>query len=185
MEEIKIIFFILGSFFGMEDGRIAADKTTVTVYPHDHQIEIIQEELFAVIRSQKDSALVLEQWDKLFYWKERNTAWSKELDSFPHKSLNLIPIKDKIQPNLIFSYSEQKDLRAMGIWYDNAKNQFSINHIPQDNINTDDGKLVGNYWVFNGNNTFSFTIEPFLGMPENYKKSKKPLKELLAKTKMK
>ena len=56
----------------MEDGRIAADKTTVTVYPQDHQIEIVQEELFAVIRSQKDSALVLEQWDKLFYWKERS-----------------------------------------------------------------------------------------------------------------
>ncbi|MBQ0734953.1 hypothetical protein [Aquimarina celericrescens] len=183
MEQIKIIFFALSSFFGIEDGRIAADKTTVTVFPENKEIEIIQEKLFTVIQSEKDNTLVLEQWDKLYYWKERKTSWSKELDSFPMKNFNLTPIKNKIQPNLTLTYSNEKDLRKMGIWYNTEKNQFSINHIPQHNIKTKDGKLIGNYWVFNGDRTFSFTVEPFLQMPENYQKFKQPLRELLTENK--
>lgn len=179
MEQIKILFFVLGSFFGIEDGRIAADKTTVTIDPKNQEIEIIQENLFAIIQSEKDTALGLEQWDKLFNWKERKTLWSKELDSFPVKNFTLIPKKKTIQPQLTLSYSNEKDLRALGIWYNAEKNQFSINHIPQENIKTENGKLEGNYWVFNGDSTFSFTIEPFLQMPESYQKFKRPLKELL------
>lgn len=33
MEPIKIFFFALASFFGVENQRILADKTFVTVYP--------------------------------------------------------------------------------------------------------------------------------------------------------
>jgi len=50
----------------------------------------------------------------------------------------------------------------MGIWYSEEKNQFSINQIPEENIKTEEGNLDGNYWVFDGNSTFSFTVEPFL-----------------------
>jgi len=183
MEQIKIIFFLLTSFFGMEDGRIAADKTTITIYPKNQKIEIIQENLFTVIQSEKDTTLVLEQWDKLLSWKEKKISWAKELDSFPVKNLTLRPIKKTIQPHLILTYSNEKDLRMMGIWYNPEKNQFSINHDPQENIKTKNGKLVGNYWVFNGDSTFSFTIEPFLQMPEKLKKLKTPIREILMKNK--
>lgn len=60
MEQIKILFFALASFFGIEDGRIASEKTTITVYPQNKEVEIIQEGLFTVIQTQKDSTLVLE-----------------------------------------------------------------------------------------------------------------------------
>lgn len=179
MESIKILFFILGSFFGMENVGIAADKTTVTIYPKKQEIEIIQENLFTVIQSEKDKALVLEQWDKLFYWKEKNTPLAKELDNFNVKSFTFTIPKETIQPHLTLSYSKQKDLQAMGIWYNEEKNQFSINHIPEQNIKTKNGKLEDNYWIFKGESTFSFTIEPFLQMAEKYKTHKHSLKDIV------
>jgi len=82
MEELKIMFFALGSFFGMEDGRIAAEKTTVTVNPLHREVTIIQENLFAVIQLESDAQKVLEQWQKFNNWNEKETPWSVELDSF-------------------------------------------------------------------------------------------------------
>lgn len=182
MDQINIILYILTSFFGIENGRIAADKTTVTIDPKNQKIEIIQENLFTFIRSEKDTTLILKQWNKLQYWKERKTSWAKELDNFSTKNFDLIPFKKTIQPHLILNYSKEKDLQAIGIWYHAEKKQFSINHIPQQNIKTKSGKLVENYWIFNDNSKFSFTIEPFLQMPEKYKKLKIPIEEILMNT---
>ena len=172
MEQIKIVFFALASFFGIEDGKIAADKTTVTIYPEIKKVVIFQENIFTVIQSENDSTLTLEQWNKIKNREERHIFWAKELDSFPIKKLVLKHIKKNIQPQITLSYSNQKDLSVLGIWYNTEKNQFSINQIPQYNIKTNDGVLAGNYWIFDGNSNFSFTLEPFLLMPEKYKKHK-------------
>ena len=180
MEQIKIIFFVLSSFFGIEDGRIASNKTTIAIDPENKEIEIVQEKLFTVIRSERDRVIVLEEWGKLLNWKEREISWAKELDSFSVKSFNLAPIKNEVQPHLVLNYSKEEDLRSLGIWYNKEENQFSINHIPQHNINTKDGKLIGNYWRFNSDSKFSFTMEPFLQMPEDYQKRKVTLEQLLA-----
>ncbi len=178
MEQIKILFFVLGSFFGIEDGRIAADKTTVTVYPKSQEIEIIQENLFTVIQSEKDTIIVLEQWKKLMNAKQDTSSWAKDLDNFPVKNFTLTR-NNTIQPHVKLRYSIEKDLRVMGIWYNEEKNQFSINYIPQENLKTEEGKVAGNYWIFDGSTTFSFTIEPFLQMPEDYQKFKKPLSQIV------
>lgn len=179
MEQIKILFFVLSSFFGIEDGRIVADKTKVTINPKSQEIEIIQEKLFTFIQSEKDTIIVLEQWRKLVNSKENKYFLAKDLDNFRIKNFTIKSIKKTIQPYLKLNYSTEKDLRVMGIWYNEEKNQFSINLIPQQNLKTIEGKLVENYWIFNGDNTFSFTIEPFLQMPENYQKLKRPLNEIL------
>ena len=181
MEQIKILFFALASFFEIENGRIAADKTTVTVYPEKKEIHIIQENLFSMIQSENDGTLVLEQWRALLSFKESNTSWAKELAGFPAKKLSFTPEQDKIQPHLTISYSTEKDLEALGIWYNANKHQFSINEIPKQNIKTNDGKLSGNYWYFSAESTFSFTLEPFLEMPKNYQQFKKPLESILEK----
>lgn len=183
MEQIKILFFALASFFGIEDGRFGAEKTRVTIYPQNKEIEIIQEKVFTIVQSENDKKLALEQWDDLIHWDERNIDWSKELDGFSAKSVNLSDEKNTIQPRIILKYSNTKDLQAMGIWFDSEKNQFSINNIPENNMKTESGKLTGNYWNFDGDSTFSFTIEPFLQMPGNYQKFKTPLKELLTENK--
>ena len=181
MEQIKILFYLLTSFFAFEKGHIAADKTTVTVHPDKQEIVIVQEGLFTVIQSEKDSTLVLEQWDNIFHWKENNTSWAKDLDSFSVKSFELTDTQNTIKPNIILKYSDEESLRALGIWYNPEKNQYSINHIPEHNLKTKVGELNGNYWNFEGGNAFSFTLEPFLQMPERYQKSKVPLNELLGK----
>lgn len=179
MEHIKIIFFALTSFFGIQDGRFAANKTTITIHPEKQEINILQEDLFTVIQSEEDSIMALEQWEKISHWKEKKTSWAKALDSFSIKSFNLIN-DNTIKPQLILKYSGAEDLQAMGIWYDPQKNQYSINNTPQDNIKTKEGKLNGYYWYFDGNRSFSFSVEPFLKMPEKYLKLKVPLKEFLA-----
>lgn len=183
MEQIKILFFALASFFGIEDGRFAANKTTITISPNKQEIEIVQENLFTVIQSEEDSIAAVEQWDKLFYWKERGTSLSKELNSFSVKSVRFKSIKKTISPHLILGYSSENDLRAMGIWFNKNKNQFSINNISSHNVLTMQGELIGNYWVFNGGEKFSFTIEPFLEMSKKHQNLKVSLTDLIMENK--
>jgi len=183
MEQIKIFFFVLASFFSTEDGRIVANTTTVTVHPASKEISIVQEDLFTIIRSQGDIPPILKEWETLSTWKEKVLPWAKELDSFAKKEFTLAVIKDSIQPNLTLSYTSEKDLRELGIWYNAVKNEFSINHNPEYNIKTETGSLQGNYWVFSGATSFSFTLHPFLQIPEQYLQFKKPLEELVQETK--
>jgi len=180
MEQIKILFFVLTSFFGIENGRIASDKTTITIHPQNKEIEIIQEGLFSIIQTKEDRAITLKQWNAIFEAKEKHTlTWSKELNEFPIKNLNFTFNESTIQSRLMLKYTKEKDLRALGIWYNEEKNEFSINNIPHNNIKTEGGKLEENYWIFNAENTVTYTIEPFLQMPEEFKEFKKTLKELL------
>jgi hypothetical protein len=179
MEELKIMFFALGSFFGMEDGRIAAEKTTVTVNPLHREVTIIQENLFAVIQLESDAQKVLEQWQKFNNWNEKETPWSVELDSFSEKSFFFSQDKKSMEPHLVLRYSSEKELQALGIWYNKEKNQFSINQIPEENIKTKEGNLDGNYWVFDGDSTFSFTVEPFPQMPAPHQIYKQTLESIL------
>lgn len=181
MEQIKILFFVLSSFFGIEDGRIIADKTTITINPKSQKINIIQEDLFSIIKTEKDSTTIIEQWNDIIKLNEKKSYWSKDLDNFTGKNFSLKSTNKTIQAHLALNYLNEKNLRVMGIWYNTDKNEFSVNHIPQENLKTKEGELVGNYWVFKGDDTFSYTIEPFLQIPENYKKFKKPLKQIINK----
>lgn len=179
MEQLKILLYVLATFFGIENGQFVAEKTTVTISPQNKEIKIIQENLFTIIQSENDKILALENWNKLIEAKEGKISWSKELEHFPIKEIHFTCINSTVQPHLTLCYSKEKDLQALGIWYDSEKNQFAINYNPQLNIKTKNGKLTNNYWYFNGDNTFSFTIEPFWQMPEKYQKLKVSLKQLL------
>ena len=179
MEQIKIILFALASFFGIENGRIAAEKADITIYPENKKIEVVQEKLFSILQSKTDSTLVVEQWNKILDLKRDEEAWSEELNEFPLKNFELFTNNNTIQPHLILHYTEEINLKALGIWYNKEKNEFSINNIPQHNLKTDDGKLVGNYWVFKAKDTIAFSIEPFLQLPKAYEKLKTPLEKLV------
>lgn len=165
MEQIQIIFFILGSFFGMEEGRIGAAKTTVTIHPHNQEVKIVQEKLFAAIEHESDKTVALEQWDTLFNWQETNSAWATELDSFSHKAVTYKKVNNNTQATITLEYSDQKDLSTMGIWYNKENKKFSVNHIPKQHLKTNDGILEGNYWVFKDDKPFSFTLELFFEFP--------------------
>lgn len=180
MEQITILFFALGSFFGIEGGRLAAEKTTITISPQQQQIEIVQEQLFTFVRVEKDGKTMVEQWYSILNQPKEERTWAVELEHFTTKNLEIKAIDGKQQAHLTFSYTDEKALRAMGIWYNAEKKQFSTNHVPSQHLTTPDGQLEGNYWVFDGSKSFSFTIEPFLELPEEYQAFKKPLEELLA-----
>lgn len=186
MNEIKILFFVLGSFFGIEDGRIAADKITVHIYPQEQEMEIVQEHLFALIQSEKDKAFVLEQWDSIYNWQEKKTPWAKALDDFPIKDLKFTPVKMTtqthqvlIRPHLILKYDQEDDLSCMGIWFNSEKDEFYLNHVPEYNIKSENGKLEGNYWVFSAKDNITFTMNPFLNRNDAFQDLKVPLKELV------
>ncbi|SIP91987.1 hypothetical protein [Maribacter ulvicola] len=179
MEQIKVIFFLLASFFGIEESKIAADKNTVTIYPKDHKIEIVQEHLFTIIQTEKDTALTLAQWEQLSNWKENKLQWAKELENFTNKNMTIENNEGVIVPRISFNYTDEKDLRALGIWYDQEKNQYSINNVPREHTTSENGKLEGNYWFFDGDNTYSFTNEAFVDLPNEYKKLKLPISEIL------
>lgn len=188
MNEIKLLFFALGSFFGIEGGRIAADKVTVRIYPQEQKVEIVQENLFALIQSENDKAVVLKQWDSIYNWQENKTPWAKALDGFPVKNLKFTSVKKtsqthsiSIRPCLTFKYNHEKDLSCMGIWFNPEKNEFYLNHIPEYNTKSKKGRLEGNYWAFNADDNIVFTIEPFLNKNDAFKNLKVPLKEIVSK----
>ncbi|WP_036156874.1 hypothetical protein [Maribacter forsetii] len=178
MEQIKIIFFLIGSFFGIENSRIASDKTIVTIYPEKHKIEIVQENLFTIIQTEKDTALILAQWEQLANWKENKLPWAKELENFTNKNVTIENNEGAIAPRISFNYTDEDDLRALGIWYNKEKNQYSINNIPREHTTSENGKLEGNYWIFEGNSKFSFAIEAFIDLPNEFKKSKLAITEI-------
>ncbi|WP_299800588.1 hypothetical protein [uncultured Maribacter sp.] len=178
MEQIKIIFFLLGSFFGFENSRIASDKTTVTIYPEKHKIDIVQENIFTIIQTEKDTALTLAQWEQLVNWKENKLPWAKELENFTNKDVTIENNEGTIEPRISFNYTDENDLRALGIWYNKEKNQYSINNIPREHTTSENGKLEGNYWIFEGYSKFSFTNEAFIDLPNEFKKSKLPIIEI-------
>ncbi|WP_417885836.1 hypothetical protein [Zunongwangia sp.] len=179
MVEIRVLFFLLASFFGIENGQILSEKATVTINPDSKEIEIVQEDLFSIYQSDENSEVVLSEWNKLQFSEKTNTGLRKEMNAFTIESFNLETKKGNIQPHLKLKYSNQDDLKILGIWYNSPKNQFSINNISKDNISSKTGKLVGNYWIFNADKSFSFTLQPFLQLPEAYQEFKQPIEQLL------
>lgn len=120
MQQINILFYVLGSFFGIVDNKIAADKTTVIIHPQSQEIEIIQEDLFTIIQSEKDTFLVIKQWNNII--EGEKVAWTNELENFTSKNLTINKQNDRIQPHLKLSYSNENELRLFGIWYNIEKN---------------------------------------------------------------
>lgn len=171
METIKIFFFAIASFFGIEEQRILADKTTVTIYPNEHKIEIIQKDIFALTQTENDEQLAKKEWQKLLNWESNKIEWSEDLKYFSNKKIEFLEIKNDKTVKITLVYDHPNDMTAMGIWYNEDKNQFSMNYIPKDMLITKEGIKNGNYWNFDGSKTFSFTVEPFKVIPKNKKSS--------------
>ncbi|SHJ09566.1 hypothetical protein SAMN04488096_10849 [Mesonia phycicola] len=178
MEEFKIILFLISTFFGIEGGRVVADKTTVSIYPEKQEVEIIQENLFTVLEEDYNAETVIKQWRKIEEAQTNENLWREDLKNFTNKQLILRDNKE-IKPQIKLTYTNKEDLEELGIWYNEEQSQFSINHLPQEMIKTEEGVLKGNYWYFDANRKFTFTIQPFLKMPEKYKKIKKSINSIV------
>lgn len=178
MEVIKIVFFVLGVFFG-EDSRIGAEKTTVTVNSKEKEIVIVQEGLFALIKNEQDSVQVNSELEKII---ARN--WRKEIKSYPSKSCTFHTTKEgNLNATIILNYSSVKDLKDFALEFNEETNEFSLINIPNWNIETKKGELNGNYWKFKANDKFTFVVTPFKNMSEQLISAKRNFRPILeAKT---
>ena len=169
MEPIKIFFFALASFFGVENQRILADKTFVTVYPKKNQIEIVQKNIFAFVPTANDLQLAKEEWNGVYNYTENGKKWSDELAYFSDKKIEFSTDKKGITAKITLTYTHPNDMAVMGIWYNEDTDQFAMNYIPEQKLKTKDGKKNNIFWNFDGNKDFSFTLEPFRVIPKNKK----------------
>lgn len=171
METIKIFFFALASFFGVENQRILADKTVVTVYPQKKQIEIIQENIFAFVPTANDLQLAKEEWNEVYNYTKNEKKWSQELAYFSDKKIEFSTNKKVINAKITLTYTHPNDMTVMGIWYNEDTDKFAINYVPEYKLITKDGEKNGIFWNFDGNKDFSFSIEPFSKIAKHEKSS--------------
>lgn len=171
MEEIKILFFIVGTFFGVNQSSIISEKTTVTIHPEEKIITILHENLISLIKNKSDSLNVKNELEKIV---QPNHPWSSELTNYPKKEKIFYSSEDKQALNLklTLTYTATKDLKVFGIEL-NKDGKFSMTNFPKSHTMSEDGTLGERYWNFEANSPFSFTEEPLIDMPEQYLKIKK------------
>ena len=167
MDEIRILFFIVGTFFGINQSNVIAEKTTVTINPQEKTIVILQANLIAIIRNESDSLHVQNELEKIV---QSNQPWSSEFKNFTKKEKKFYISKDSKSLNLklTFTYSETADLKAFGI-DKNKDGKFSMTNFPKSHTKSADGTLGERYWNFEANKPFTFTEEPFTDIPEEFK----------------
>lgn len=173
MVKIEVLFFILSSFFGVKEGQIAANNTHVFINPAEKVVTIKQYDLFTVFLPKQDTVVTITEIKKVLLNKEQN--WNKALDNFEQK--NCIFKKENNQINAIVTlhYKNEKDLEAMGIWYNQELGEFSMLAIPKENLTSKNGRYKDKLIVFQNDSTFSFEMNPFKEMREEHKKLKKSL----------
>ncbi|MDE0536717.1 hypothetical protein [Tenacibaculum sp. L6] len=179
MEVIKIVFFVLGVFFG-EDSRIGAEKTTVTVNSKEKEVIIVQEGLFALIKNEQDSVQVNSELEKII---ARN--WRKEIKSYPSKSCTFHTTEEgNLNAKIILKYPSENVLRDFALDFNKEAKEFSLINIPDWNVETEDGALKGNYWRFSADDSFTFIVTPFKNMPDRFKSVKRSLLPIWESEKM-
>lgn len=167
MEEIKILFFIVGAFFGVNQSNVIAEKTSVTVNPQEKTIVILQENLIAIVRNENDSLNVQNELKQIV---QSNNPWSSEFTEYSKKEKHFSISKDSTSLNLKISltYNSDLDLKAFGI-DKNTDGKFSMTNFPKSHTKSADGTLGERYWNFEANKPFTFTEEPFTDIPEEFK----------------
>lgn len=178
MEAIKILFFAISSFLGMENGQIIATTTIVNVSPQEKKIVIVQEDLCSIVRDSSSTRSVRAEWNEIQRQQNTTLQWDPVLSSFKNKELEINMDSNTISCTITLNYADKSQLRNLGIWFNKENNEFSINHIPNLSISSPQGKLDGNYWRFE-NQDFSFTINPFVKAPKNIIEQKKALIEII------
>jgi hypothetical protein len=183
MNEIKVLVFVLCTFFQTEEDRIFAEKATVTIDPLEKIVEINLEDPFTIVKSNEDFAATRMQYDSIVYWSNTNTNWSKDLDHFVSKELH-----SSIEENLdlemenfkiILNYEDEKDLEAIGIWFNTTKNKFAINNTPDIHMTSETAEANKNYWYFDAEVPFGYILKPFANSTANFSKNKVYLKDVL------
>lgn len=173
MVKIEVLFFMLSSFLSVNESQIAANDIHVSINPAEKVVTIKQYDLFTVFIPEQDTLAVITEIKKVLHNKEQN--WNKALDNFEQKSCVFQKLDNQINANITLRYKNEKDLEAMGIWYNQELGEFSMLAIPEENLTSKNGRHKDKLIVFQNDSTFSFKMNPFKKMREEHKKLKKSL----------
>lgn len=180
MEIIKILFFAIGSFFGIENSRIASEKVLIQIDPNKKTILITQYNLFSIAQSKEDDLKVQQEFSTI---QEKEAKWISELEDFPLKSVQFSGTADSvINAQIVLHYNKKSDLELFGIDY-SQEGHYSLVNFPNWHLKSSNTELKGNYWIFEDDNTFNFTLEPFKDTPFEYKEQIQFLSPSLIKKK--
>lgn len=179
MEVIKVIFFALGSFFGIENSAIIAEKTNVTIDIEKQIITVNQHNLFTMVRDEKDSLKVSEELYRLGNpaAKDEGYTFREEFAAYTSKTYD-ITSDDKnkqLHATIELNYTTKEQLKDFAIDYVPDEDSYALINIDSWNIETTTGELRGNYWYFK--DEISFSLSPAKGMPEKYKSFQRGLYE--------
>ncbi|WP_430412439.1 hypothetical protein [Kordia sp.] len=165
MEAIRLVFFVLGVFFGVETTSVVAEKTIVTVDPTSNVMEIHLKNLVAVYPKENDPTLVEKEFSEMYANKG---SWNSLFDTYLEKSIVYTsPKKGVLDATITLKYSKPEDLKIFAIDI-NREGKYSFINIPQWNVETTDGVQNSYYWNFEPNATFSFSLSPLKNAPETY-----------------
>ncbi|MBC3847043.1 hypothetical protein H8K90_11675 [Winogradskyella echinorum] len=167
MELIKILFFVIGSFFGVEQSQIFSEKTTVTINPTEKTIIVFNENILSLIKTKEDSLKVNNELKAISQSKQK---WSKEFKNYSKKEqiFSISNDGETLNSKISLTYNNHADLKAFGIDI-NKKGQFSMMNFPKHHIKSADGTLGERYWNFDTTKTFTFTLEALTDIPEEFK----------------
>ncbi|MBU2919733.1 hypothetical protein KO504_00135 [Winogradskyella psychrotolerans] len=171
MEEIKILFFVIGTFFGIHQSNIIAEKATITINPEAKTITVLQENLISIIQNESDSLKVKSELENII---QPNYPWSSEFANYSKKEKYFFISEDTQTLNLklTLTYKTTNDLKAFGINKNNV-GKLSMTNFPKAHTKSTDGILGERYWNFNADAPFTFTEEPLTDIPTEYEIHKK------------
>ncbi|SDX08385.1 hypothetical protein SAMN05444411_10353 [Lutibacter oricola] len=153
MVEVKIIFFVLGMFFGVNYCHIGSELVTVSIDPQTKTMVIQQENLCTILKSKNDSLNLKNEIDTII-----NNIWSPLLKKYKSKHIEFQTDKNNLlNATITLEYNTSKDLEDFGLDL-NSDGEYSLINIPNWNIQSNDGKLTGNYWNFEVHKRFTFTM---------------------------
>jgi len=176
MVAIKIIFFALGTFYGVDNTRIAAEIVTVDINLEKQIIQIELDNIFSVIATEQDSLLVASELESIGSpYAQNRLEWREEFDMYDWKTMELISDSEnrKLDGRIELKYQKRENLKDFSIDYSEETQEYAIINIPAWNIKTSHGELRGNYWYFK--DQISFTMQPGELMNDRIKQNKKSL----------
>lgn len=162
MVEIKVILFILSSFFALDNTPFIAETAMITVDPKNKSIVIEQQNLFTIIKTENDSTQTKNALTKIL---NQDITLSAFKNSEHRLHLNS---KGKLDAKITLHYNTDSDLEILSI-QKNRAGLFSLINIPDWKISSEEGTLNGSYWNFEIDKPFTITFKPIENFPTDLK----------------
>ncbi|WP_313367024.1 hypothetical protein [Sphingobacterium mizutaii] len=151
MNEVKIFFIIIGTFFMREQPSLVAEKAVISVDPIKKQVVIVQKNLISTVEEQ--SVAKTEEFQKL---KNKELHWVNDLNVFKNKEVSIQENGNSVSLTVSFTYDKPEDLSIINIDYSESK--FSTFIDEKIKGLTGDFQIEEPYLVFKGNTPFSFEV---------------------------